>query len=108
VTREAKFRIISRWSPRTKDGEKDVADISLHVGRNVLTQLPDTDTHQMRDHFRASAVSLAIWFADNWWRLYEAHRLSEHLGSSQSFWPRSSAAQSRRRKGRSDTRSSEV
>jgi hypothetical protein len=69
VTREAQFRIISRWSPPPKEGEKDVADIGMHVGRNVLTQLLDMDTQQMRDHFRASAVSLAIWFADNWWRL---------------------------------------
>lgn len=69
MNREANFRLVSRWNPAPKKGEKDVADISIHVGRNALTQLFDMNTHEMRDHFRASAVSLAIWFAENWWRL---------------------------------------
>jgi hypothetical protein len=39
------------------------------VGDHVLTQLADVRTGALRDHLRASAVTLGLWFADNWWRL---------------------------------------
>ncbi|WP_341666987.1 hypothetical protein [Alcaligenes sp. SDU_A2] len=50
-------------------GSDDVAEIFLKVGDKVISRIEDTETQTMRDCFRASALSLAFWFADHWWRL---------------------------------------
>jgi hypothetical protein len=50
-------------------GEPDLAEISILTDRSVLTRLVDTEAESVRNYVRASSVSLALWFADNWWRL---------------------------------------
>lgn len=70
MNRDTSFGIDTRWPQAPQERERDVAEISIHVGERVLTQLLDgTADHQLRDFIRASSVSLASWFADNWWRL---------------------------------------
>jgi hypothetical protein len=69
VTRDTSFRIKTRWARLPQPGEKDLAEISIHVGQRNLTQLLDMTTDQVRDFIRASAVSFALWCVDNWWRL---------------------------------------
>lgn len=59
------FQFSATW-PK---GSDDVADISLRVGDRVISRLADTAKGTVRDFFRASATSLALWLADNWWRL---------------------------------------
>ncbi len=66
---EADFSVRARWPNTPTAGEPDVADIFINVGRHSLTSLADLRTGQNREFIRASAVSLAFWFADNWWRL---------------------------------------
>ena len=63
------FSLDARWPHSPRAGEPEVADIHMVVGRHVLTALADLRTGQNREFIRASAVSLAFWFADNWWRL---------------------------------------
>uniref|UniRef100_UPI00333EE35F hypothetical protein n=1 Tax=Castellaniella defragrans TaxID=75697 RepID=UPI00333EE35F len=50
-------------------GSDDVAEISLRVGDRVISRIADTEKGTVRDFFRASATGLALWLADNWWRL---------------------------------------
>jgi hypothetical protein len=69
VNQDSSFRINTRWPRKPRDGGKDIAEIGIVVGERVLTRLLDLPSRQMRDFVRASAVSLALWFADNWWRL---------------------------------------
>ncbi len=59
------FEFSAAW----QKGSDDVADISLRLGDQVLSRIADTEKETNRDHFRASATSLALWFSDNWWRL---------------------------------------
>ena len=67
------FTFDVRWGKPPVNGGRDVAEIGVIAGDEILTQLLDIDTNSQRDHFRASAVSLAFWLADNWWRLrYES------------------------------------
>ncbi len=63
------FRIAASWGQAPLAGERDVADIRMEAGREVLSRVLDVGTGEVRDRFRASAVSLALWFTDNWWRL---------------------------------------
>jgi hypothetical protein len=65
----ASFKINTRWVRAPEAGEQDIAEISMYLGERALTQLLDVSADQVRDFVRASAVSLALWFADNWWRL---------------------------------------
>jgi len=65
----ARFHIDADWPKAPAAGARDAARLSLLVGDHVLTQLADVRTGALRDHLRASAVTLAIWLADNWWRL---------------------------------------
>lgn len=50
-------------------GSDDVAEIYLRVGDMVISRIADTQKGTLRDSFRASATSMALWLADNWWRL---------------------------------------
>lgn len=63
------FEIRARWPHPPKPDERDAAEIGILVGRRFLTRVVDVETGEVRDFLRASAVSLAIWWADNWWRL---------------------------------------
>lgn len=53
------------------EGQKagEIAEVSIRVGEEILTRIADLESQTTRDFFRASAVTLALWFADNWWRL---------------------------------------
>ena len=50
-------------------GSDDVAEISLRVGERIISRIADTEKGTVRDRFRASSTGLALWIADNWWRL---------------------------------------
>lgn len=93
------FIVDARWPKMPADGLRDVAEIRIAADRELLTRFLDLEKGGQRDHFRASAVSLAFWLADNWWRLrYESldgstpsvnwrlrHELSSASGGT--FWP---------------------
>lgn len=64
----AYFEIAATW-PDAAFREDDVAEITIRLGGDILTRIADVEATTNRDFFRASAVSLALWFADNWWRL---------------------------------------
>lgn len=51
------------------NGSSEVADVSLRVGEQVISRIADTHKQTVRDYFRASSTGLALWLADNWWRL---------------------------------------
>jgi hypothetical protein len=59
------FTFSAAW-PKSSD---DVAQISLRVGDRVISRIADTEKETVRDYFRASSTGLALWLADNWWRL---------------------------------------
>ena len=67
------FALSATWPTAPQNGVRDVAHISLSVANEVLTRLSDFERKEDRDYVRGSGVSLAFWFADNWWRLrYES------------------------------------
>nr|WP_312379244.1 hypothetical protein [Delftia acidovorans] len=59
------FKFSAVWP----SGSDDVAEISLQVGSRVISRIADTEKQKVRDYFRASSTGLALWLADNWWRL---------------------------------------
>lgn len=59
------FNFTAAWP----EGSDDVADITISLGRNVLSKIVDSKENSIRDYFRASATGVALWFAENWWRL---------------------------------------
>ena len=65
MTVSSNFKFAATW-PK---GSDDVAEISLCVGDSVISRIADTEKGTVRDFFRASATGLALWLADNWWRL---------------------------------------
>lgn len=65
MTERKYFEMSAAWPARSHD----VADISLRLGEQLLSRIADTNKGSVRDSFRASATSLALWLADNWWRL---------------------------------------
>ena len=79
----SRFHIDADWPTAPAAGAFDVARLRLRVDDSVLTQLADIRTGALRDHLRASAVTLAFWFADNWWRL--RHELTSAPGGT--IWP---------------------
>ncbi|MFL6844656.1 MAG: hypothetical protein ACJ8ER_07225 [Allosphingosinicella sp.] len=62
------FEISASW-PEPSERQADVAEISIRLGDEILTRIADLESNTNREYFRASAVSLSLWFADNWWRL---------------------------------------
>ena len=69
MTKDHEFRVSAKWPEPPQVDERDVAEISILCGERALTRLLDREDKLVRDYVRASAVSLALWFADNWWRL---------------------------------------
>ena len=65
MTASGYFKFSAAW-PK---GSDDVAEISLRVGDRVISRIADTEKQTVRDYFRASSTGLALWLADNWWRL---------------------------------------
>lgn len=63
------FGIEASWPQVPAPDEGDVAEISIRVGDDYLTRVADLATRTNRDFFRGSAVTLAFWLADHWWRL---------------------------------------
>lgn len=57
------------FSADFSEGGDDAAKISLRVGERVISRIADTEKQTNRDFFRASSTGLALWLADNWWRL---------------------------------------
>jgi hypothetical protein len=67
------FAITASWPSSPQERARDVADIRIMAEGQTLTRLLDLDKKEERDFVRASALSLALWLADNWWRLrYES------------------------------------
>lgn len=65
MTASGYFKFSAAW-PK---GSDDAAEISLRVGDRVISRIADTEKQTVRDYFRASSTGLALWLADNWWRL---------------------------------------
>ncbi|MHB8348205.1 MAG: hypothetical protein ACYDHM_13730 [Acidiferrobacterales bacterium] len=45
------------------------AQIEIHAAHQIATELEDLFAQTVRPGLRASAYDLAVWFAENWWRL---------------------------------------
>lgn len=72
ASRLSRFEI--RFAPLESDHPDPIeracaAELSIHVGDLCLTQLEDRYAQTVRPVLRASAYRLALWFAQNWWRL---------------------------------------
>lgn len=65
MTASSYFSFSTAW-PK---GSDDVADVTLRVGDRMISRIADTEKQSVRDYFRASSTALALWLADNWWRL---------------------------------------
>ena len=63
------FEIDPVWVGRAIDAGSDVAEITIRAGKHILTRVAEVEIGKTRDFFRASAMSLSLWLADNWWRL---------------------------------------
>lgn len=63
------FRIDTHWEAERDVDDADVAQISLLANDELLTQLVDAETRTNRPFFETSALSLAFFFVDKWWRL---------------------------------------
>ena len=63
------FEVDANWIDHGSSTTADLAEISIRLGNHVLTRVADLELKRTRDFFRASATSLALWLADNWWRL---------------------------------------
>lgn len=67
------FVLTARWPSLPKSKARDVAELRLQAAGEMLTRVSDFDRKEERDFVRGSAVSLAFWLADNFWRLrYES------------------------------------
>ncbi len=69
MSRDTPFQVSACWPAVPKPAERDIAHITIATGNCIFTRLADVEANANRDYVRASAVSLAFWFADNWWRL---------------------------------------
>ncbi|MCP3733237.1 hypothetical protein M9978_22795 [Sphingomonas sp. MG17] len=63
------FEIEATWPEAPEPDKLDVAEIAIRLGYDYLTRVADIATRTNRDYFRGSAVTLAFWLADHWWRL---------------------------------------
>lgn len=66
---DSSFRIGAEWRDATSLGDRDIARIRMEAGTQVVSRVLDVQSGEVRDFFRASAVSLGLWLVDNWWRL---------------------------------------
>ncbi len=72
MTQDA-FTVRARWPDETPPGQRDVAALQIHAHGEPLTRITDFIRREDRDYVRGSAVALAFWLADNFWRLrYES------------------------------------
>jgi len=69
VSSTSEFSIDATWPHGVTQNEPDVAHIGIRVGALSYTDLADKSDGTSRTYLRASAVSCALWFVDNWWRL---------------------------------------
>lgn len=63
---------LTNWHPfDSPDGNhaNTLADIEIYAGEICLTELVDRRSKTTRKHVRASAYQLALWLANNFWRL---------------------------------------
>ncbi|HYD23820.1 MAG TPA: hypothetical protein VEB68_03420 [Croceibacterium sp.] len=63
------FSIETEWDADRGAEDIDVARITFIAEDEPLTRLIDRETQTNRQYFETSALSLAFFFADNWWRL---------------------------------------
>lgn len=63
------FRISADWLHATPAGERDIAHIRIDAGQETLTRVLERESGDLRPYLKASAITLAFWLADNWWRL---------------------------------------
>lgn len=80
----SEFEINVQWALAPDRDQRDVAAIRISAGSAILTRLLDLDRREERDTIRASAVSLAFWLGDNWWRL--RHESSPNSGPPSVNW----------------------
>jgi hypothetical protein len=67
------FSLTASWATPPASCVRDVAEIRFAAGGEVFTRIADFALKEERNFMRGSAVSLALWLADNWWRLrYES------------------------------------
>ena len=67
------FELSANWTSAPEPAARDVAELRLSVDDEMLTRVSDFGRKEERDFVRGSAVSLAFWLADNFWRLrYES------------------------------------
>lgn len=67
------FELSANWVFAPNPQARDVAELRLRVDDEILTRVSDFGRKEERDFVRGSAVSLAFWLADNFWRLrYES------------------------------------
>lgn len=69
MSHEQPFAIKPRWPEKPAAGDVDLAEIGIWHGYQSLSTIHDRETADKRPFIRGSAVSLAFWLADNWWRL---------------------------------------
>ena len=94
------FSIDACWPEPPAEGARDVAELRIRADESLWTRILDLERKEERSFIRSSAVSLAIWFADNWWRLRHESlrdayippadwRLRHELTSASggTFWP---------------------
>ena len=63
------FELQAEWFPRPEKRMVDAARITLRAKGYTFTRVADAPNNQTRDFIHASAVTLALWICDNWWRL---------------------------------------
>ncbi|HEX8240368.1 MAG TPA: hypothetical protein VF574_11580 [Allosphingosinicella sp.] len=67
------FELTARWPSPPAPEAPDVAELRISAAGETLIRICDFDRKEDRDYVRGSAVSLAFWLADNFWRLrYES------------------------------------
>lgn len=69
MTEAGELVIRAEWPDGVSPDERDIAHIDIEVGSIVFTYLADSSNETSRTYVKASAVSMALWAADNWWRL---------------------------------------
>ena len=66
------FYIISEWlegSDRDPVENAAFAQIVVVAAQQITTEVEDLFARTIRPGLRASAYDLAVWLAENWWRL---------------------------------------
>src|SRR3954447_18527241 len=67
-----RFEMAAEWEACEYGLPEDrmtTARLRIAFGDFVATRIEDTRSHAVHDRVNVSAYPLALWFADNWWRL---------------------------------------